>query len=83
MAEITYQMFLSTLQTVGILVGIVYYITIIRNAQRTREVTKRNRQSDMIIQRSQSYSLDYTRAYAETVGMDDWETVEEFARAYT
>jgi hypothetical protein len=38
MVEITYQMVLSTLQTTGILVGIVYYITIMRNQQRTREL---------------------------------------------
>ena len=39
MVEITYQMVLSTLQTVGLLVGIAYYITIMRNAQKTREMT--------------------------------------------
>jgi hypothetical protein len=37
MVEITYQMVLSTLQTVGILVGIIYYITIMRNQYKTRE----------------------------------------------
>ncbi len=39
MVEITYQVILSTLQTVGLLVGITYYITIMRNAQKTREMT--------------------------------------------
>ena len=39
MVEITYQMVLSTLQTLGILVGIAYYITIMRNTQKTRELT--------------------------------------------
>jgi len=38
MAEITYQMVLSTVQTVGILVGIVYYITIMRNTMRARMI---------------------------------------------
>ena len=32
-------MVLSTIQTAGILVGIVYYITIMRNTQKTRELT--------------------------------------------
>jgi hypothetical protein len=36
MVEITYQMVLSTLQTVGLLVGIFYYITIMRNSQKAR-----------------------------------------------
>ena len=39
MAEITYQMVLSTLQTVGLFVGIFYYILTLRNAQHTRELT--------------------------------------------
>ena len=38
MAEITYQMVLSTIQTVGLLVGISYYILTLRNAQHTREL---------------------------------------------
>jgi len=37
MVEITYQMVLSTLQTVGLLVGIIYYITVMRNQSRARE----------------------------------------------
>jgi len=39
MAEITYQMVLSTLQTLSIMVGIFYYVTTLRNAQKTRELT--------------------------------------------
>ena len=37
MAEITYQMVLSTLQTVGLLVGIFYYIMTLQNAQKSRD----------------------------------------------
>ena len=39
MVEITYQMVLSTLQTVGLLVGITYYIMDMRNAQKNRKLT--------------------------------------------
>ena len=39
MVEITYQMILSTIQTASLVVGIIYYITIMRNQQRTRELT--------------------------------------------
>jgi hypothetical protein len=38
MAEITYQMVLSTLQTAGLLVGISYYILSLRNQNRARQV---------------------------------------------
>jgi len=37
MVEITYQMVMSTIQTVSLVVGIIYYITIMRSQQRTRE----------------------------------------------
>ena len=39
MVEITYQMVLSTLQTIALIVGIAYYLIIMRNSQRTRELT--------------------------------------------
>ena len=38
MVEITYQMALSTLQTIGLLVGIAYYLIIMRNSQRNQEL---------------------------------------------
>jgi hypothetical protein len=37
MVEITYQMVLSTIQTVSLVVGIMYYIAIMRNAQKARK----------------------------------------------
>jgi hypothetical protein len=36
MVDLSYQMVLSTLQTAGILVGIAYYLVIMRNSQKTR-----------------------------------------------
>ena len=64
MAEITYQMVLSTLQTVALVVGIIYYITIMRNQQKTRELTlkaqeevEKSRKRELILQRFQSYNL--------------------------
>ena len=39
MAEITYQMVLSTIQTAGLLIGIFYYIMTLRNQERSRQVT--------------------------------------------
>ena len=38
MVEFTLPLVLQIVQTVGILVGIIYYITIMRNQQRTREL---------------------------------------------
>jgi hypothetical protein len=55
MVEITYQMVLSTLQTISIMVGIVYYLGILRNTQRTRELTL---QSQELTRKAQELSLE-------------------------
>lgn len=82
MIEITLPIVLQIVQTIGILVGIIYYITIMRNSIKAQEEAERSRQREQILLRSQIYSLEYYRAYTDTVGMDDWETVEEFHRKY-
>ena len=55
MAEITYQMVLSTIQTAGLLVGIFYYVTTLRNAQKTRELTL---QSQELTRKAQELSAE-------------------------
>jgi len=45
MVDITYQMVLSTLQTVGLLVGIYYYIMSLRNQQKNQELTLKSQDS--------------------------------------
>ena len=75
MVEITLPILLQIVQTVGILVGIVYYITIMRN-------TAKARQRELIHQKLQSLNLDYTRAFWELATWNDWETVEEFNEKY-
>ena len=59
MAEITYQMVLSTIQTIALVVGIVYYLTIMRNAQKTRELTL---QSQELTRKAQEQSLETREA---------------------
>jgi hypothetical protein len=89
MVEITLPIVLQIIQTVSLVVGIIYYLTIMRNTQRTRELSlkaqedaERNRQRDMIIQRSQSYSLDYIETFQKVMLMMDWETPEEWEEKY-
>ena len=89
MAEITYQMVLSTLQTVALVVGIIYYITIMRNQQKTRELTlkaqeevEKSRKRELILQRFQSYNLDYYRAY-NTVMTTDFKDLDEWIQKYS
>jgi hypothetical protein len=56
MAEFTYQMVLSTLQTMGILVGIIYYIAIMRNNQRNQRQQLETRQTQLFMDLYRSWS---------------------------
>ncbi|MHA2393459.1 MAG: hypothetical protein ACXAEX_16095 [Promethearchaeota archaeon] len=76
MVEITYQMVLSTLQTVGLLVGIFYYIMTLRN-------TQKNRMKEMVFQRVHTRTPDYFRdIYDANPSQLEWNTVEEFHRKH-
>lgn len=59
-------MVLSTLQTVGLLVGIFYYVTTLRNAQKTRELALKNQeltlQSQELTRKAQEQSLETRQA---------------------
>jgi len=41
MVEFTYQMVLSTLQTIALVVGIAYYLIVMRNSQRNQELARK------------------------------------------
>ena len=59
MVEITLPIVLQILQTVGILVGIVYYLIIMRNSQRTRESTL---ESQELARNAQEQALETRQA---------------------
>jgi hypothetical protein len=42
MVEITYQMVLSTLQTIALIVGVLYYVTTMRNQNKARQLQALN-----------------------------------------
>jgi hypothetical protein len=85
MAEITYQMVLSTLQTVGLLVGISYYILTLRNAQHTRELALKAQQQALETRQGQLVmgiynnfaSPPYQKAY-RIVSRTTWDSFDEF-----
>jgi len=47
MVEVTYQMVLNTLQTTGLLIGIFYYIMVLRNQQKNQEISLRNQEETL------------------------------------
>ena len=61
MVEFTYQMVLSTLQTIALIVGIAYYLIIMRNSQRTRELTLQSQDQALETRQTQLFMYMYDR----------------------
>ena len=90
MVEITLPIVLQILQTAGILVGIVYYVTIMRNQQRTRELTLKaqeqateTRQAQLFMQIYDKF-IDYGRTEINTEVFNfEWKDNEDFWSRYS
>jgi hypothetical protein len=63
------------LSGVGITASIFYYANIIQNSGKAR-------QRELVFLRAQTYSMEYTKAYADVLKMDNWTTVQEFHQKY-
>ena len=59
MVDVSYQMVLSTLQTVGLLVGIAYYVMSLRNQQKNQKISLRNQELTL---QSQKQTLETRQA---------------------
>jgi len=78
MVEITLPIVLQFLQTVGILVGIIYYITIMRNQQSTRELALKAQEQATETRQTQIFlrlyeqinSVETQTQWAELVNME-------------
>ena len=75
MVEITLPVILQFLQTAGILVGMVYYITIIRNAQKARRAE--NLQWFLEDRSDEEGMLRY--AFVQSL---EWEDYDDFQKKY-
>ena len=71
MAEITYQMVLSTLQTAGLLVGIFYYVTSLRNQSKARK-------TQLYLQILNKFSQSDTIEAQGKINDLEWSTAEDF-----
>jgi hypothetical protein len=83
MVEITYQMVLSTLQTIGLLVGIVYYLIIMRNSQRNQQVQLETRQAQLFMRlfeylNSEKFMKDWT----DVVWVWEWTDYDDYWKKY-
>ena len=77
MVELSIAVMLDIVRTTGIIVGIIYYLSIIRNQQKSRMV-------DMVTQRTQlSLNPEYQRMVRDIqLSYIGWSTVDEFFEKY-
>ena len=87
MVEITLQIVLQIIQTVSLVVGIIYYITIMRNTQRTREASlklqeeaEKSRQREMIFLRFQGFDKTYHSAIDDVLSQDWGNTFDDYLK---
>ena len=65
MVEITYQMVLSTLQTLALIVGIAYYLFIMRNSMRNQELARKAQEQAIETRQIQIFMQIYEHINSE------------------
>ena len=83
-------MVLSTLQTLGLLVGIFYYVTTLRNAQKTRELTLKAQEQALETRQTQLFmniyntfaSKEYQKDNEQMMKVWEWADYDDFMRKY-
>ena len=75
-------MVLSTLQTVGILVGIVYYLFIMRNSQRNQQMQVETRQAQLFMQSYRETATAELQTLAFNIMDWKWTDYDDFVKKY-
>ena len=97
MVEFTLSIVLQTVQTIALIVGIAYYLTIMRNQQRTRELTlesqeltRKSQEQALETRQAQLFMSIYTRVYEVEFWENfidlrqwEWSSFEEFVEKYS
>ena len=81
MVEITLPIMLQLLQTTGILVGIIYYLTIMRNNQKNQQLAEESRQIQFMIAFGNQRGEEDMRRGLELMNME-WKDYDDYERKY-
>lgn len=82
MAEVTLQVILQLLQTAGILVGIIYYITVMRSNQKSQQMQLENRQAQLFMQSYRETSTPELQTIAFKIMKWEWTDFANFREKY-
>jgi hypothetical protein len=82
MVEITYQMVLSTLQTLSLTVGVVYYIMTLRNTRKNQQIQLETRQAQLFSTiYSLTYNIDIMKKWVD-FSLWEYEDYDDFMNKY-
>jgi len=89
MVEITLPILLQIVQTAGILVGIIYYITIMRNSQRNQELARKAQEQSVETREAQLFmqiyqqltSIESQKTWGELLNME-WDDIEDYRKKH-
>ena len=90
MVELTLPIVLQIVQTVGILVGIIYYLTIMRNSQRNQELTLKAQEQTLETRQAQLFlntynvytSKQFQKDREELMQLWKWTDYDDFYSKY-
>jgi len=83
MVEITYPMVLSTIQTVGILVGIIYYIMTLRNTRKNQQLQLETRQAQLFMQIYDKFNdKEFVKDWTNFVLIQDFDNFQDYMDKY-
>ena len=84
MVEVTYQMVLSTLQTTGLLVDIVYYIMTLNNSRKNQQHALETRQAQLYMQLYSFYdNKEFIKDYGNVTNTYAYDNIEEWWDNYS
>jgi hypothetical protein len=82
MVEITYQMVLSTLQTIALIVGIYYYVMTLNYTRKNQQQQLETRQAQLLTQfATLTLSTDFVDQYMEVLNWE-WDDYHDFEMKY-
>jgi hypothetical protein len=83
MVELSYPLVLDTIRTVGILVGIIYYLTIMRNNQRTQELQLETRQVQLYMDFHETRrSPEFQKLWYRIRFLEEWDNLEDYYKKF-
>ena len=78
MVDVSYQMVLSTLQTVGLLVGIIYYVMTLQDTRKNQQMTLDTRQANLLTNVIDKWYNEEGLEYSLLLLDSEWSTHEEW-----